>query len=246
MSILSTSISACRGHSILCPSNPFHSIYLASPKLTLTRYGLLKFLKQKYAAQGSGSRVSVERVVAGSGLPDVYEYLSQTFPEQVDAAIHSAIATGGDFKAAVVAKNKNRNALCRRTMDIFLTHYGSEAGVACLKWMPTGGLYITGGNTPKNIAEISAKDGLFLQALRDKGRVRGMLAECPVFAVLVEDLGARGAHFMSYKELQLQLQLQAQAQAQRNDKGKQAWLLPWARFAVPVALWAAAAAMSTF
>ena len=87
-------------------------------------------------------------------------------------------------------------------MDIFLTHYGSEAGVACLKWLPTSGLYITGGNTPKNIVEISNPDGLFMQALADKGRVSGILNDCPIYAVLVEDLGVRGAHFSAYKEMQ--------------------------------------------
>jgi len=144
--------------------------------------------------------------VAGSGLPDVYEYLSDTFPERVDVKIHSAIASAGDLKAAIIAQNKDKNELCRRTMDIFLTHYGSEAGVACLKWVPTGGLFITGGNTPKNIAEIQNPNGLFMQALFDKGRLSGVVRGCPVYAVMVEDLGERGAHFAAYKELQVAVQ----------------------------------------
>eukprot|EP00605_Chrysophyceae_sp_TOSAG23-4_P001616 GSChrysophyteH1.ASY1.ANO1.1776.1 assembled CDS len=165
-------------------------------------YGLSKFLKSKYADEGSKNRVSMERVISGSGLPDVYEYLSQTFPDCVDTSLHEAINNGNDLKAAIIAKNREKNSLCRRTMDIFLTHYGSEAGVACLKWLPTSGLYITGGNTPKNIDEISNPDGLFMQALADKGRVSGILNDCPIYAVLVEDLGVRGAHFSAYKEMQ--------------------------------------------
>jgi glucokinase len=194
----------------------------------------LKFLQAKYAGEGSRSRVSMERVVAGSGLPDVYQYLSETFPEQVDPAIHAAIAAGGDLKAAVVARNKDENSLCRATMDIFLTHYGSEAGVACLKWMPTAGLYITGGNTPKNIDEIRRVDGLFMRALRDKGRVKGMIEQCPVYAVLVEDLGARGAHFVAYKELQSD---NSGDSSVCGDQQK----LPWLQWAVLVGLWAASA-----
>jgi glucokinase len=168
-------------------------------------YGLLKYLKKKYSGEGSQNRVSLERVVAGSGLPDVYEYLSITFPERVDKTIHDAINKAGDLKAAVIANYKNSNELCRRTMDIFLTHYGSEAGVACLKWIPTGGLYITGGLTPKNIEEIRNQNGLFMQALLDKGRVKAMVAKCPVWAVLVEDLGERGAHVVAFKELQQEI-----------------------------------------
>ena len=104
------------------------------------------------------------------------------------------------MKAAVIAQNKDINQLCRRTMDIFLTHYGSEAGVACLKWIPTGGLFITGGNTPKNIDEMKVTDGLFMQAMHDKGRVKGIINDCPIHAVMVEDLGERGAHYVAYKE----------------------------------------------
>jgi glucokinase len=163
-------------------------------------YGLLKYLKEKYSKEGSCNRVSMERVVAGSGLPDVYEYLSIIFPKLIDPIIHDNINNGGDLKAAVIAQNKDINQLCRRTMDIFLTHYGSEAGVACLKWIPTGGLFITGGNTPKNIDEMKVTDGLFMQAMHDKGRVKGIINDCPIHAVMVEDLGERGAHYVAYKE----------------------------------------------
>ena len=33
-----------------------------------------------------------------------------------------------------------------------------------------------------------------------KGRVQGMLRSVPIYAVMVEDLGERGAHYMAYKE----------------------------------------------
>ena len=64
--------------------------------------------------------------------------------------------------------------------------------------VPTGGLYVTGGLTPKNIDWITGKnckDGhsYFLDAYRDKGRVSPILDNVPLFAVLTEDLGVRGA-----------------------------------------------------
>lgn len=55
------------------------------------------------------------------------------------------------------------------------------------------GLYLTGGLTPKNINLINVPDGPFIKAFRDKGRVSGILDTVPVYAVLVEDLGQRGA-----------------------------------------------------
>ena len=87
-------------------------------------------------------------------------------------------------------------------MRIFIRAYGAEAGVAALKWLPYGGLFLAGGLTPKNINAIKYKSGFFMDAFMDKGRVAGMLTDIPVYAVMAEDIGERGAHLVAYKELQ--------------------------------------------
>ena len=71
--------------------------------------------------------------------------------------------------------------------------YGSEVGSVGIKLIPSGGLYVTGGLTPKNIKWIEGKDSCFLKAYLDKGRVSPILDNIPLFAVMVEDLGVRGA-----------------------------------------------------
>jgi len=167
-----------------------------------TEFALLAFLKEKFAQK---HRVSVERVVSGSGLANVYEFLASSRPKEVDAKLHAEIEAAGDLKGAVIATNaagENPNALCKATMELFVTAYGAEAGVAALKWLPYGGLYLTGGLTPKNIDLIRDPRGPFMSAFRDKGRVSSMLDSVPVYAVLVEDVGERGAHLVAYKELQ--------------------------------------------
>ena len=160
--------------------------------------GLLNFLKKKF---NQHNRVSVERVVSGTGLMNIYEYLCLTYPELVDATLHEKITSGGDLKGKIIATNQ-WNKICSKTMEIFITAYGSEAGVAALKWLPAGGLYLTGGLTPKNIELIRSIDSPFMSAFLDKGRVSGMLCGIPVFAVMVEDLGERGAHYMAFKLMQ--------------------------------------------
>jgi len=85
-------------------------------------------------------------------------------------------------------------------MEIFASAYGAEAGVAALKWLPTGGLYLTGGLTPKNMQWIQS--ALFMEAFNDKGRVSGILKSIPVYAVLVEDLGERGAEYIALQLMQ--------------------------------------------
>ena len=160
--------------------------------------GLLKYLKAKF---NHHHRVSVERVVSGTGLVNIYEFLSQTYPELVDEDIHAKIQSAGDLKGRVIATNQ-QNLVCKQTMEIFITSYGAEAGVAALKWLPYGGLYLTGGLTPRNIDLIRGRDGPFMTALLDKGRVSGMLCSIPIYAVLADNLGERGAHLMSFKLMQ--------------------------------------------
>jgi hypothetical protein len=52
---------------------------------------------------------------------------------------------------------------------------------------------VTGGLTPKNIEWIEGKDSHFMKAYADKGRVSSILSSVPLFAVMTEDLGVRGA-----------------------------------------------------
>jgi hypothetical protein len=47
-------------------------------------------------------------------------------------------APEGD-RGRMVAINADKCALCSQTMHIFTAAYGAEAGVAALKWLPTGG-----------------------------------------------------------------------------------------------------------
>jgi glucokinase len=74
---------------------------------------------------------------------------------------------------------------------LLFSAYGSEAGSAAIKWIPTGGLFVTGGLTPKNIKHIEGKNSEFMKAYYDKGRVSTILDSIPLFAVMVEDLGVR-------------------------------------------------------
>jgi hypothetical protein len=55
-----------------------------------------------------------------------------------------------------------------------------------IKWIPTGGLFVTGGLTPKNIQYIEGLHSDFMISYLNKGRVSPLLKHV--------DLGVRGAH----------------------------------------------------
>lgn len=84
--------------------------------------------------------------------------------------------------------------------------YGREAGNAMLKYLPRGGFYITGGLAPKNLDYFTKKD-IFLKAAFDKGRVSPAIQAVPIYLVLTEDLGERGAHYYAYQLLKSYNQL---------------------------------------
>ena len=169
---------------------------------------LLTFLKKKFAQR---NRVSVERVVSGTGLANVYEFLSTKYKSKVIKAVHDEFLAAGDMRGKVIAMHSRKDGaapycgLCAQTMQIFAAAYGSEAGVLGLKFIPLNGLYVAGGLTPKNIELLRGGGDAspFMQAFHDKGRVSPLLKKIPLYAVMAEDIGQRGAHLVAFKQLEI-------------------------------------------
>jgi len=166
-----------------------------------TEVSLFKYLSNKFTSK---HRISVERVVSGIGLANVYEFLAQANPAKVDKAVHEEFNKAGDEQGKVVSQNAKPGTLCSQAMCIMMGAYGCEVGSAAIKWIPIGGLFVTGGLTPKNIQYIEGKDTDFMKSYLNKGRVSPLLDRVPLYAVMVEDLGVRGAHkaaMMEYERL---------------------------------------------
>eukprot|EP00977_Amphora_coffeiformis_P028161 scaffold34710_cov208-Amphora_coffeaeformis.AAC.7 len=125
-------------------------------------------------------------------------------PKEVDKAVHEEFTKAGDEQGKVVSMNAKPGTLCQQAMSIMMSAYGCEVGSAAIKWIPIGGLFVTGGLTPKNIQYIDGKDTEFMKSYLNKGRVATVLDRIPLYAVMVEDLGVRGAHkaaMMEYERL---------------------------------------------
>ena len=157
---------------------------------------MVQYLSTKF---GTKNRISVERVASGKGLANVYEFLSQKFPNSRNPHVHKAFLEAGDEQGRVVAESASSTdgtvcALCQQAMSIMISAYGCEVGSAAIKWIPLGGLFVSGGLTPKNIQYIHGLQSDFMTSYRDKGRVSPILEGVPLYAVLTDDLGVRGAH----------------------------------------------------
>ena len=89
--------------------------------------------------------------------------------------------------------------VCKAAVKIFQECYGSELGVAALKWLPFGGLYISGGIAAKNPSWVQSD--VFLDAFRNKGRLSNLVEKVPLYLVLTEDTGERGALYYACRLL---------------------------------------------
>ena len=77
----------------------------------------------------------------------------------------------------------------------FGSAYGREVGATAVKFIPTGGLFVTGGLSSDNIDIIKHEDSAFLTAYRDRGLVKVILDRIPLFVVKKgADLGVKGVH----------------------------------------------------
>lgn len=177
------------------PSEGGHADF--APRTGL-EFQLLQYLRDKYDIQ----RISSERVVSGQGIVAIYQFLRdrEFAPEspEIEEVIRTwEHETGRSEKtvdpAAIIAKAalEKSDRLSEQTLQMFVEAYGAEAGNLALKLLPYGGLYVAGGIAAKILSVI--KEGTFLRAFGQKGRVSPLLERVPVHIVLNPQVGLIGA-----------------------------------------------------
>lgn len=147
--------------------------------------------------------VSVEHVVSGPGLVNVYQFTHDSFgsgpsftpssvtPRKLCAGV-GQVRDPAELPARISQSAlEHRCPLCVEAMDIFVDAYGSEAGNVALRYVATSGLYVGGGIAPKIIPALES--GSFLDAFRAKGRMRDLVTTMPVSVILNPDAGLVGA-----------------------------------------------------
>jgi glucokinase len=137
---------------------------------------LLRHLKQRHA------HVSWERIVSGPGLVSLHEFLCLHRNVPTPDWLRHELRQGDAAAAIANAALSGRDELCVEALDWFVRLYGAEAGNLALKVMSRGGIYLGGGIAPKILPYL--KNGTFLNAFFDKGRMRPLLESMPVRVIL--------------------------------------------------------------
>lgn len=148
---------------------------------------LLQYLMKKYQNQ----HVSYERILSGPGIKNIYDFLRDTSKEEEPTWLKDQLADAPDAPAVISQLAlTNKAAICERTLSIFVSVFGSEAGNCALKFMATGGIFVA-GIAGKIVSKM--REETFMDAFLDKGRMRTLLQEIPVKIVLNDDSGLIGA-----------------------------------------------------
>ena len=161
------------GHREFAPRNPLE-------------WSLATWLKQDLGL----ARLSVERIVSGTGLGHIARWML----EQQDVPDHplrqmarSWPDNGEDLPALASQAASEGDPLMGRALELWLAAYGSAAGDLALQELCTGGLWIGGGTAAKQLPGLQS--ATFLAPLRDKGRFQPFLEGLRITAVTDPEAG---------------------------------------------------------
>ena len=137
------------------------------------------------------SRLSIERIVSGTGLGHVAHWLLQ----KPDAVMHPLRSVAeawrrnspNDLPAQVSLAAEEGDPLMQRALQLWLEAYGSAAGDLALQELCTGGLWVGGGTAAKQLKGLRSAN--FLNPMRDKGRFSELIEGLQVTAVIDPDAG---------------------------------------------------------
>jgi len=166
------------GHVNFSPTNP-------------EQLEMLDFLLQQEQLTASPSRVSLEDVLSGRGLVNIYYYFANKYPEQVSDELTQSMLENDAAAMVSDAALSEKDPLATRALDLFIAIYGSQAGNLALTCLARGGVFIAGGIAPKIQSRMQSQ--LFLEAFQSKGPMTELMKKIPVTLVTNPQVGLKGA-----------------------------------------------------
>jgi glucokinase len=157
-------------------------------------------LKQWLRADLALERVSIERVVSGTGLGHVARWLLQgrhpggDHPLSASARLWSEAAGGparADLPAEVARAAAAGDRLAAEAMELWLGAYGSVCGDLALACLPGGGVWLAGGTATKLLDGL--RSAAFLEPFLCKGRLRTALEPMAISALVDPAVGTFSA-----------------------------------------------------
>lgn len=138
-------------------------------------------------------RLSIERVVSGTGLGAIARWLLR---ERDPGGNHplqalARLETGEEWPKAVAAAAEAGDPLAREARQLWLGAYGAATGDLALTSLSCGGIWLAGGTASKQLEGL--RSAAFLDAFLAKGRLRQVLEPIPIQAITDPAVGVFSA-----------------------------------------------------
>jgi glucokinase len=146
---------------------------------------LWQYLREEYG------RVSIERVISGPGLANIYSWLKDSGRYREPAWLAKKIKEMEPAAAISEVGLAGGHPLCVEALNVFVSVLGAAAGNLALTAMTTGGVFLGGGIPPKILPKL--QEPLFIQAYMNKGRFAKVLEKIPVRVILNDKAALLGA-----------------------------------------------------
>jgi glucokinase len=154
--------------------------------VTDKEWAVLGLLKQSF-----GGHVSLERLLSGPGLVNLYQALRK---------LDGRPEPEGTLEPADITERGVAGSCpyCAETLAMFCAMLGTAAGNLALTVGARGGVYIGGGIAPRLIDYLKRSD--FRARFEDKGRMKDYLTPIPIWVITADNPAFRGvaAAFSTY------------------------------------------------
>jgi len=162
---------------VACPSEGGHRDFAPADEV---QAGLWSYLTDRFR------HVAYERVAAGIGVQNVYDYVRSCDPSSESPAFAAALQAAIDRAPLIIdaaLQNPDNNPLAAQALRIIIDVWGAEASNLALTVLATGGVYLAGGLPPRVLPQL--QDGSFLRAFCAKGRFANLLRDVPIKVVII-------------------------------------------------------------
>jgi len=143
-------------------------------------------LKQWLGSALGLERVSIERVVSGTGLGDLARWLLHCRHPAGDHPL-CHLPRSEDLPAAVASAASRGDQLAADALELWISCYGSVCGDLALAGLSRGGIWLAGGTAAKLLGQL--RSASFLKAFLAKGRLAPVLSQMPITAVIDPEIG---------------------------------------------------------
>jgi glucokinase len=161
------------GINFVCSSEGGHTDFGPTSKLESE---LAAYLRKQYG------RVSYERILSGPGLHSILSFLRDTGRYRAPEELQDRLGKDDPAKVIAEAGLSMEYVICAKTLELFFSVLGAQAGNLVLTYMATGGVYIAGGIVPRLYPKIT--ESTLLEAYLNKGRLTPVVERTSLYLIM--------------------------------------------------------------